>query len=321
MSDLSYIEPREPDAIRYQDGEGTVVRNDVVGTHARRWVATDEPSNWTAVAAGHFPLPPSPLADPFDLGPEFPTIRIVESELQPDVDERAWFSRAFDFWTFDRSMDARSGIGFYLTIRTTDPDATLPKVLTRCQRLFDRRNEASGTPVFDRILKAHRAIHELERPLVRADYDHALDVWQWVLRLNPRAGLEPQVAALFHDVDRLVGDSGSRVEQDRAEAGAWIAAQILGAVALPRETAERICALIEGHETPGNDAAATLIDEADALSFFSFNSPGFFDYFDAAHCRRKVDDTLARLGPHGRSLLRTIFLRPDVEASVRDAQR
>ncbi|HEY0789088.1 MAG TPA: DUF4202 family protein, partial [Thermoanaerobaculia bacterium] len=218
---------------------------------------------------------------------------------------------------------------FYLTVRTTNPEGTLPKILTRCQRLFDRRNVASGTPVFDRILKAHGAIHELERPLVRAEYDHALDVWQWVLRLNPRAGLEPQVGALFHDIDRLVSESGSRVERDasdhgsvkrdRAEAGAWIADQILGAVDLPRESAARICALITARAVPGNDADAMLIDEADALSFFSFNSPGFFDYFDAAHCRKKVDDTLGRLGPRGRSLLRTIFLRPDVEAAVREA--
>ena len=50
--------------------------------------------------------------------------------------------------------------------------------------------------------------------------DHALDVWQWVLRLSPSAGLAVQLAALFHDVGRLLSEVDRAAQPSAGEAPA-----------------------------------------------------------------------------------------------------
>src|SRR5437868_722378 len=67
------------------------------------------------------------------------------------------------------------------------------EVLTRAQRHFDRRNRASAGAQFTAILRRHRGLHDRSRPLARAELDHALDVWQWTLRLEPEASFELQI--------------------------------------------------------------------------------------------------------------------------------
>jgi hypothetical protein len=84
-------------------------------------------------------------------------------------------------------------------------------------------------------------------------------------------------------------------------------------------TRRRAARLIAGHErppAPGDPDAAdlALLNDADALSFFSLNSPGYMDYFGPEAARRKVSYTLARLRPAARRRLSHIRLRPDVAA-------
>jgi Domain of unknown function (DUF4202) len=88
------------------------------------------------------------------------------------------------------------------------------QVLTRYHRLIEGRNRASAQPLFDRARGLFRALHDLRKPLVAADHDHALDTWRWTLRLDPEATLEAQLAALFHDIERLQSESEVRVEQN-----------------------------------------------------------------------------------------------------------
>jgi len=192
---------------------------------------------------------------------------------------------------------------------------------------MDRRNEASRSAVFDRVLAEHRDAHDLAKPLARADYDHALDTWQWVLRLAPDADLAVQLAALFHDVERLSSEADARVEHqasdyqafkdDHAARGAELAAALLAWVGVDAGTGERAARLIAAHEHlpgPGDpDAAAlSLLNDADALSFFSLNSAGYLDYFGPEATRRKVAFTLRRLRPEARRYLDGLRLRPAV---------
>jgi hypothetical protein len=218
------------------------------------------------------------------------------------------------------------------------------EVLTRCQRWVGRRNQHSTSPVFDRVLSAHRALHDLCKPLVRADYDHALDVWQWMLRLNREASRAAQIAALFHDIERLVTEADARVEHQAADydafkrthaaRGARMTREVLATVDLDvaaREQAELLIALhdrtkrrIPGRQpAPGRGQEAMareleLLDDADGLSFFSLNSPGFFDYYGLAHTRHKIAWTLMRLSPRGRARLGEVKLRPDVARLVQE---
>ncbi|MCC6556651.1 MAG: DUF4202 family protein [Polyangiaceae bacterium] len=248
-----------------------------------------------------------------DLAP--PWTRRGEAELR--LDALAWESPWFDLAAFDAEISALAARGvFAIALFAGDPgvlERAAVEVLTRAQRVSPRRNAASRGPRFDRILARHRALHDLSRPLVRADLDHALDTWQWVLRLHPTAGAALQAAALFHDIERLASEADARVEHRapdyqafkdaHAAEGARIARRALSGL-LPPDEIERAVALVGRHERPEGGPDLALLNEADALSFFSLNSGGFMRYFGLEHTRVKVAYTLRRLGPSGR---RTLF--------------
>lgn len=266
----------------------------------------------------------------------FPTVRVHVGRADarpaevPDVRYEAWHSSTFDFWLFDRRVDERTDEGEPLVLRAPARHASrfAHEVLTRAQRRLDRRNVESRTALFDRVLEAHRALHDLEQSLVRADHDHALDCWQWTLRLDPTASAACQLAALLHDVERLETESVARIEQHapdhrafkeaHARGGAPLAAALVrgagGDEALEREVAR----LVAASETPGADPDVALINDADALSFFALNSPGFVDYFGAAHARKKIAYTIGRMSARALEELPRVRLRPDVAALVAD---
>lgn len=247
-----------------------------------------------------------------------------------------WDSQNFNFYELDGRLDAlaeRDFGPFAVDVLGNPGELTRAagEILTRCQRWMDRRNEASRGVLFERILAEHRDAHDLAKPLVRADYDHALDTWQWTLRLDPDADLAVQLAALFHDVERLASEADARVEHqaadyqafknDHAARGAELAEALLAWVGVDAETRERAARLIAAHERlpePGDPdgAALSLLNDTDALSFFSLNSPGYLDYFGPEATRRKVAYTLRRLRPEARRYLDGLRLRPEVAASV-----
>ncbi len=269
-------------------------------------------------------------------GEAFPTARI-EIAARPGptdavvIDAAVWASDALDPFEVDvtaaRAIDAGADA---LAIDGTRASAAalaqaVREIAVRYQRLFPRRNAASRGARFDEVLARHRAAHDLSKPLVRADFDHARDVWQWVLRLDPDAGLAAQIAALFHDVERLVSEADARVEHHAPDyqafkdahargSGARVRA-ILGEV-LDGPTLDRVATLVARHERRSDDPDAELLGDADALSFFSVNVCGFLRYYGEPHTRTKVAWTLARMSPRGLGALRAIRLRSDVRALV-----
>jgi hypothetical protein len=243
-----------------------------------------------------------------------------------------WQAAALDPIELDEAVAGALPAG-RLTLRVVDDGQPsvdlLPPVLqvaTRCQRHLTSRNAASATPFFDAVLARHRALHDLTLPLVAADHDHTLDTWRWVLRLEPQAGAELQAAALFHDIERLVSEPEVRVEQNapdyvafkdaHAAAGARMTAEALASLGAGRAFVERVADLVATHEHPGDDPDKAVLNEADALSFFSLNAPGFARYYGAAHTARKVAYTMARLGPRGRAALTGIRHRADIASLV-----
>jgi Domain of unknown function (DUF4202) len=266
---------------------------------------------------------------------DFPAARVHLTTRRAHVPADAWVvvsewnAKDFDLRRFDARLNALGGRGPF-ALGIAGEAARLPRataeILTRCQRLCPRRNEASRAAPFDRILERHRALHDLSKPLVRADYDHALDTWQWLLRLAPGAGLGLQIAALFHDIERLTSEADARVEHRAADyqafkdaharTGAEIARGALLSADLPAPELELAARLIAAHERPRGDPDLDLLNDADALSFFSLNSGGFMDYYGPDHTRRKVDYTLARLRPEGRVQLSGVRLRDDIATLV-----
>lgn len=265
----------------------------------------------------------------------FPTASVRSpSPGAPRIRAGTWRSPGFDPQVLDALLAehaTRGALRIALELDALDGAAeTAAQILTRAQAHLDRRNAASEGEAFDRVLAAHCALHDLDKPLVRADYAHALDAWQWVLRLAPRASLALQLAALFHDVERLVSEPVTRIEQHAADYAAFkraharrggeLAAMALADVGLGRATVDRVAELIATHEEQGAGAEAALLNDADALSFFSRNSAGFADYYGPAHTRTKVRYTYARLSENGRRALATVRMRGDIAALLAEAR-
>lgn len=183
-------------------------------------------------------------------------------------------------------------------------------------------NGAIPEEVLARLLARLRALHPEDKPLLEADYRHALDTWHWVLDLEPEAGAAVQIAALFHDVERVFTEAEVRNEQDiaayddykvrHAARSARITERLLEEEGLDPALRERVSALIAGHDQPGraDSAEAALLEDADALSFFSLNSSGYLAYYGEEQARRKIEWTLARLSQRGRERLRGLSFPP-----------
>lgn len=249
---------------------------------------------------------------------EFPTVAIVRARRHEPgdlvIDDFAWRG-AFDVGRFDEAMIATPLP--QLAVRGVDAPGVAVEVLSRYQRLVLRRNEASATAVFDAVLDGHARLFHA----VPFDHEHAVDTWQWVLRLDASAGLVVQLAALFHDVERIHAEEHERLEHrarrlldgavaaDRS-AGVERARTTLRGAGVEGAVVERVCDLVRG--TSFEDAEAAVLDDADCLSFLSLMSPAYADYFGLAQTRRKVTFTLNRLGAAARSKVALVRLRPDV---------
>jgi hypothetical protein len=267
------------------------------------------------------------------LGAEFPTV-FVHFELIGDGDARSrlhaseWWRRDFDTWAFDCEIDNLADTLVVDDDTGSDTNAFALQVLTRCQRKVDRRNQHSQGQLFARVLRRHRELHDLSKPLVRADYNHALDVREWLLRLDRNASFPLQLAALFHDIERLASESDVRVEHlaadyqafkdAHAHRGAEMANAVLAEAGVDARVRDRVAELVTAHERPSADPELALLNDADALSFFSLNSSGYADYFGPEQTRKKVAYTWNRMGAHAREKLRGVRLRDDVRMLLKE---
>lgn len=260
--------------------------------------------------------------------------------LRVRIESGRWRCPSFDPVTLDRQVHRAVDAGWLRMTLVADEPApggrlTLPSIIetvtevaTRYQRFIERRNIESAEPQFEHVLAAHRSLFDLSRPLVRADYEHAIDAWRWLLRLDPGASQAVQLAALFHDVERLISESEVRIEQHatdyltfkRAHAarGAALTRTALRPLQLEPDVVERAAELVFRHEVPGSDPELQLLNDADALSYFSLNSCGFLDHYGPAHTVKKIDYTLRRLSPWAFQQLRGIRLREDFAKLLRD---
>jgi hypothetical protein len=239
-----------------------------------------------------------------------------------DLNAGEWAHGVLDLPALDDRIDDLAVAGPFAIEVHGEPPSAADEVKVRCQRWSGRRNEALPQEELNRLLRRHRNLHPADKPLVRADYRHALDVWQWTLRLDPGAGAAVQIAALFHDVERIFTEAESRSEQAvsdyagykarHAARSAWITAALLREEKLDPTLAARAVELIAGHDQPDrvDSAEAALLEDADALSFFSLNSSGYLRYYGAEQARRKVEWTCARLSRRGRERLARLKLPP-----------
>jgi hypothetical protein len=263
---------------------------------------------------------------------EFPRVAldIERHALQADTplstfDLARWNDANVDFEPFDTHVEDITRRGPATIVLRGERLACVRaahEMLTRWQRLLDRRNTGSRTRAFDDLLARFGALHDLERPLIRADHRHALDTWQWTLRLAPDVPTSVQIAALLHDVERLESQADARAEPlapdhaalkaEHARRSARIALELARASGFDAATCARAARLVETHESTGPEPDRALLNDADALSFFSQGSSDCLDCFGPAHTRRKIAFSLGRMSAGARARLETVRLRADV---------
>jgi hypothetical protein len=237
-----------------------------------------------------------------------------------------WARRDADLLAFDevvhRGEDSTDRLDLLIALRldaSDEEERAVAEIGNRYQRLVPRRNHASQGRRWRAIMERYRSLHQLSQLRPRGDHDHGLDAWQWLLRLEPEASLELQLAALFHDIERQTSEPSEPSEQDAPDYARWKKAhaersaamleQVLPGLGLDRWQLGRTAELVGQHEDPGGDAELQLLNDADALSFFALCSWGFARVFGAQHARRKARHTLGRMSPRGKDLLGQLELR------------
>jgi hypothetical protein len=253
--------------------------------------------------------------------PELPTVWI---------DAHDWHASDADLLVFDRLLHDQEYQGgmFCLGVRGLDTHAqrTVIQILTRYQRLLPY---PEPLPIEPGLLELHRGLFDLRKPLVRVDYDHALDTWRWLLRLEQGASVALQLAALYHDVERLWSEADSRKEHHasnyrefkrrHALEGADRVASLLNQAGLSPQVLRRVRELISRHEEPDDEPELAALNDADALSFFSLNGWGFYRYFGPEHTLKKVVFTLGRMRADARKELSRVRQHPAVAECLQSA--
>ena len=265
---------------------------------------------------------------------DFPTVELLRGPRDPSLPTiavGAWGAASAGGSAFSAVVEDAATVGV-LALRGGSPAsvaATAWEVLTAFQRLVGRRNAASSGPCFERVLRAHGELFSSSRRAVAIERAHALDTWQWVLRVRPFATMAAQIAALFHDVERLASESGRCVEplapdviaykDAHARVGAAMTRAVLHRVGVDPEIVDRACDIVERHERGGSDEELRAVVDADALSFLSLGAAPWADELGGEAARRKVARTAARLGGRRRAVLARLPLRCDVRGMLDDA--
>jgi hypothetical protein len=267
---------------------------------------------------------------------EFPTLRIFIGPERPPTREIQlvaddWATARLDYASFDRLVDENTSLvpaGFAIVGSGPGAERCAVEALTRCQRWIDRRNAESAGTTFDRLLLRHRTMHDLSQSRGRTGYRQALDVWQWVLRLETKASLSVQAAALFLGLGRMPGEPWTRVERPSVLGGIFSPQRERYAADRAEEAmllsgihplaAERTADLVAAYGTLDHDPDSRLLADAGALSFFSLANPGLLDECGLARTSRLVHEALARLSPVHHRHLDRIRLRDDLAALLRE---
>jgi len=146
---------------------------------------------------------------------------------------------------------------------------------------------------------------------VPEDSIHSQNTLEWLIKLSPEADEALEIAALGHDIERAIkerkvkrSDYSSYDEFKRAHAlnSAKILKEIMIECDAAEEFIEDVCSLANHHETGGNERA-DLLKEADAISFFDVNLPGYFNRSGIEATRKRCLWGLKRLSKKGRKII------------------
>lgn len=187
---------------------------------------------------------------------------------------------------------------------------TNQQILTRCQALLKEVGEQNR----------YREMEIMQG--VEGEKKHAQTVLDWCCLLTKTPSLALKIAALFHDIDRLVtpgvgdGYKGDRKRQayqlykkSHAQRSANFISPKLLAWQLDSSIVERVRFLIIHHDDPGsevetlNDAELDTLVAADSLAFFTSIAPKLYATEGEERVKDKVRFMVAKMPVAARQLL------------------
>ncbi len=215
-----------------------------------------------------------------------------------------WSHPAADVRSFDRLFESTQRDGdCCLVLWCTDwlaGSQSAVELLNRYHRFLPLPSGAVVPPELDTALRAYHALFPLSDSAARERHEAGLDTWRWLLRLTPRASLELQVAALFHDV--ALGDLEATLQQLPLQCCAKL----------------RTVELSLFYDEPGCDSELAQLRTARALSFLSLESWRFLRQHGASAARAKAEQLLLRLDSAALCVAATTR-QPRVVSEVLDA--
>ena len=160
---------------------------------------------------------------------------------------------------------------------------------------------------------------------------HALDVLTWVQKLRPDVSVSLGLAALFHDIDRVVtpnagggfkgtrsGPEYARHKKEHAGRSAAFIAPLLRKCGFSAEIVDRAVFLIVHHDDLAEEVAAIGDSEldclvaADSFAFFTSIAPKLYEAEGESRTRDKIRFMIEKLPDNARILLREQHLSSEV---------
>ncbi|MBI4100193.1 DUF4202 family protein [Candidatus Microgenomates bacterium] len=157
---------------------------------------------------------------------------------------------------------------------------------------------------------------------------HAQDTLKWVLEIDPTAGIPLQIAALFHDVDRI--ESGfsysaynegdiqhyEKYKRQHADRSANFTAKIMTDNGYGDVMTKKVKFLIANHDnSQSNDKELQILQTADALSYFSLLLRQHYEEI-GDHIDLKCRFMIKKMNPEYRTKLKEISIDPRVKKII-----
>jgi hypothetical protein len=177
--------------------------------------------------------------------------------------------------------------------------------------------------IFDQVCEDNRYRDEEIMRYVDGEKRHAKEVLVWVEKLDPKASAPLKIAALFHDVDRIItpgaagGFRGDRKSRDyidnkklHAKRSADYTCQILIRNEVFNEIVDRVKFLIAHHDDVGEeieklrDKDLDCLVTADCLSLFTSFAPKIHEEEGEERLRDKIRFMIDKVPSHLRKKIR-----------------
>lgn len=150
---------------------------------------------------------------------------------------------------------------------------------------------------------------------IESDLMHSKLILKWLLKLDPNASEELQIAAVGHDMERAITGITEKdlknyskineFKKEHAIRSANYVEEILNKYKYTQKEIKKIKYLIENHEC-GGDKEADILKSADSLAYFEYNIPVYLKMNGEQRAIEKCKFMYERLSEDAKKLVKKI---------------